>query len=113
MGEEDARAGLGLLLLVLVVELGRDRMMRVVILGDEIGNGEFEPVGEQPRRLAGRREPEFRPEVEEDVGDMRDDDLAVAQDRRRKGVNGAAFPSRIAISALTPRPVPRSRATST
>ena len=46
MGEEGGGARLGLLLLVLEIEVGRDRVMGVVNLGDEVGDGELQAVGE-------------------------------------------------------------------
>ena len=54
-------------------------------LGDEIGDGELQAVGEPAQRFVLRREAEFRPEIEEDVGHMRDDQRAVLQERRREG----------------------------
>ena len=56
--EEGRRSRFRLLLLVVVIELGRDRMVRVVNLGDEVGHGELQPVGEEAQRLGGRREAE-------------------------------------------------------
>ena len=111
--KEGGGARLGLLSLVLEIEVGRDRMMRVVNLGDEIRDRELQPVGEEAPRLVLRREAELRAEIMEDVGDMRDDDGAVAQERGRERRLRTAAPSSIAVIAFTPRPAPRSRATST
>ncbi len=67
-------------------------MMRVVNLRDEICDRELQPVGEDASRLVLRREPELGAEIVENVGDMRDDDLAVAQERRReRGLRRAAL----------------------
>ena len=95
MLKEGRGARLGLLLLVLVIEVGRDRVMRVVNLGHEIRDRELQPVGEDAACLILRREPELGAEIVENVGDMRDDDLAVAQERRREGgLRRAAFEHR-------------------
>ena len=87
-------------------------MVRVVNLGDEIRDRELQPVGEDAARFVLRRKAELGAEILEDVGDMRDDDGAVAQERGANGVCGAP-PSSIAIIAFMPRPAPRSLATST
>jgi hypothetical protein len=71
-------------------------MMRIVNLRDEIRDRELQPVGEDAACLVLRREPELGAEIVENVGDMRDDDLAS-----------------FAIIPFMPRPAPRSRATST
>src|SRR5258708_751938 len=55
MLKEGGGASLGLLLLVFVVEVGRNRMMRVVTLGDEIRDRELQRVGEEAARLILRR----------------------------------------------------------
>ena len=70
-------------------------MVGVVNLGDEIRDRELKPMGEQAPRLVLRREAELRPEIIEDVGDMRDDERAVAQERRReRGLRRAALEHR-------------------
>src|SRR6516165_303050 len=43
--------------LLLVVEIGRDRMMGVVDLDHEVGNGERQLMDPQPVRLVARRKP--------------------------------------------------------
>ena len=96
-------------LLVLEIEVGRDRVMRVVNLRDEIRDRELQPMGEDAACLILRREPELGAEIVENVGDMRDDDLAVAQERRREGgLRRAAFEFRrhalyAASGAVLPR----------
>ncbi len=60
-------------------------MMRVVNLGDEIRDRELQGLGEEAARFILRRKAELGAEILEDVGDMRDDDLAVAQERGREG----------------------------
>ena len=69
--------------------------MGVVNLGDEIGDRELEPMGEQAPCLVLRRKAKLGPEIVEDIGDMRDDDRAVAQERRReRGLRRAALEHR-------------------
>src|SRR6185437_9614203 len=63
-------ARLGLFSLVLEVELGRDRMVRVVNLGHEIGDRELEPAGENAACLVLRRKAELGAEIVENVRDM-------------------------------------------
>ena len=84
------RARLGGVLLVLVIECIRDRMVRVVGLGDHVRDRQLQAVGEMARFLVARREAELGAEIDQDVGDMRDDDLAVAQERRRERERAAA-----------------------
>ncbi len=80
--------------------------MRVVNLGHEIGDRELQPVGEDAACLILRREPELGTEIVENVGDMRDDDLAVAQERRREGrLRRAAFEFRRHALHAAPGPV--------
>ena len=70
-------------------------MMRVVNLGHEIRDRELQPVGEDAARLILWRKAELGAEIVENVGDMRDDDLAVAQERRReRGLRRAALEHR-------------------
>ena len=70
-------------------------MMRVVNLGDEIRDRELQSVGEEAARLVLWRKAELGAEILEDVGDMRDDDGAVAQERgRERGLRGAALEHR-------------------
>ena len=83
--EEGLGSRLRLRLLVLVIEARRDRMMGVVRLGDEIRDRELEAVRIEPRGFVRGREFQLRAEVREDVGDMRDDDVAVAQVWRGEG----------------------------
>src|SRR5579863_616724 len=60
-------ARLGLFSLVLVVKLGRDRMMGVVNFRYEIGDRELEPMDEEAARLVLRRESEPGAKVVENV----------------------------------------------
>ena len=70
-------------------------MMGVVNLGDEIGDRELQRMGEQAPRLILRRKAKLGAEIMQDVGDMRDDDRAVAQERRReRGLRRAALEHR-------------------
>src|SRR5271167_4674271 len=95
MLKESRSARLGLFLLVLEIEVGRDRVMRVVNLRDEIRDRQLQRVGEGATCLILRREPELGAEIVENVGDMRDDNLAVAQERGREGCLGrSAFEHR-------------------
>ena len=59
--------------------------MRVMHLGDHVGDGELQPVQNMPFGLIFRRETEFGAEVQQDVGDMRDDQIAMFEERRGKG----------------------------
>ena len=78
-------AGAGLHFLVLVIKIRRDRVVGVVDLDDEVGDRQLQAVGVEAERLVRRREAELRAEISEDVRHMRDDDLAVAQERGREG----------------------------
>src|SRR5271165_320468 len=80
MAQKRGGARLRLISLFLVVERARDRMMGVVNLIDEIGDGKLLSVGEDARSLVVGRKAEFWP----DVGDMRHDHVAVAQEWRRE-----------------------------
>jgi len=51
MAEEVAGVEFGRLLLILVVEMGRQRVMGVVRLVDEVGQGQLQGVGGQPPDL--------------------------------------------------------------
>ena len=93
--KEGGGARLGFLPLVLEIKAGRDRVMGVVNLGHEIGDGELEPMGEQAPRLVLRRKLKLRPEIVKDIGDMGDDDFAVAQEwRGERGLRRAALEHR-------------------
>ena len=93
-GEErlGSRAGFGLL--VLVVEVGRDRMVRVVDLGDEVRDRQLQAVGVEAERLVLRREAELRAEIGEEVGDVRDDTRPSRRKGGAKGANGLSPISR-------------------
>ena len=71
-------------LLLLVIEPARDRMVRVVDLDDEIGDGELELMRPKPSRLVARRQIQARAEIEQDIRGLRDDELAGFEERRRK-----------------------------
>ena len=60
-------------------------MVDVVRLDHEVGDGELDLVGPEPTGLGLRREAVALAEIEEDVGALADDALAVDQERRRKG----------------------------
>ncbi len=72
------------LALVLVVEPGRDRVVGVVDLDDEVGDRELQLVRPQPHGLVARREPMARAEKEQDVRGLADDELAALEERRRE-----------------------------
>ena len=71
------------------------------------------PWANDARGLVGGRELEPRPEVEKDVGDMRDDHVAVAQERRREWRERRGPPVEHRGQSGDAAPGPRSRATST
>jgi len=86
------RACLRCVLLVLVVQAARDRVMRVVHLGHEVGDRELQAIGDDAQALVARRQLELRPEIEKNVGRLRDDEVAVLQKGRRVGrVRPVAF----------------------
>ncbi len=60
-------------------------MVRVVNLGDKVLDRQLEALGEELERLAFRREAELRPKIGEDVGHVRNEEAAVAQEGRREG----------------------------
>ena len=66
-------AAQGLVLLVLVVEADRDRMVRVVRLRDEVGDGELDLMRPEPAGRILRRKAMPRPEIEQDRGRLADD----------------------------------------
>src|SRR3977135_2325226 len=70
--------------LVLVIEIAAQRMMRVVGLPDEIGDGELDLVDPKPLRLVFRSEVVAVAEIEQDGGGLADQDISVLQERRRK-----------------------------
>ena len=81
-------------------------MMGVVNLGDEIRDRELQRMGEEAARLILRREAELGAEILEDVGDMRDDDCAVAQERRGERAFAERRLRASPSCAFTPRPAP-------
>ncbi len=76
------RAHLGGVLLVFVVEVGRERVMRVVHFGDQVRDRQLQAMHDVAQRFVLRREAELRPEVEQDVRDVRHDQVAILQERR-------------------------------
>ena len=73
-----------LALLLLVVQVRRDRVMGVVHFLQEIGDGELQLVGPQPSGLVLQREAQPRAEEQEDVGGLRDQLPARLEDGRRE-----------------------------
>jgi hypothetical protein len=78
------RAALGFATLILVVEIDRDRVMRVMGLDHEVRDRELQLMGPQPHRLVARRKPLACAEVEQDVGGLADHELAALEERRRE-----------------------------
>src|ERR1700722_11184688 len=68
--KEGRGARLGFLLLVLEIEVGRDRVMRVVNLRDEIRDRKLQPGGEDAACFILWRESEFWAEIVENVSDV-------------------------------------------
>src|SRR5690606_16658757 len=58
------------------VEAARDRVMRVVRLLDEVGDGELELVGPEPARLVRRGKAVPAAKIEEDVRGLADEEPA-------------------------------------
>ncbi len=71
-------------LLVLVIKIAAQRMMRVVGLPDEIGDGELDLVDPKPLCLVSRSEAVAVAEIKQDCGGLADQDISVLQERRRK-----------------------------
>src|SRR5712691_2880259 len=71
--------------LLFVIEPARDRMMGVVDVGDEIGDGELQLMRPQRAGFVARRKPKTRAEVEQDIRGLADDEPAGLQERRRIG----------------------------
>lgn len=55
-------------------------MVGVVDFGDEVSDGELQAIGEDAELVGARREAEFRAEIGEDIGDLRDDEVGVAKE---------------------------------
>src|SRR5262249_3525696 len=68
MDEEGGGAGLRLLLLILVVEIGRDRMMRIVSFGDEVRDRQLQSMREEAQIFVPGGKLQLRPEVVENIG---------------------------------------------
>ena len=60
-------------------------MMGVVNLNYEIGDRELQLVRPEPSRLVAGREFQTRPEIEQNIRGLGDDELAGFEERRRKG----------------------------
>ena len=60
-------------------------MVRVVDVGDHVGDGELQLMRPQPAGLVAGTEIEARAEIEKNVGGLRDDEAAGFQKRRRIG----------------------------
>ena len=88
-----------------------DRMMGVVDLDHEIGDGELQLVRPQPPRLVARRQVQLRPEIEQNVRGLRDDELAGLEDRGADA--GRALRRSSMIFIIAARPDLPLRATST
>ena len=82
---EQLRPAERLRLLVLVVEVAAERMVGVVRLDHDVGDGELDLVCPEAPDLALRREPVLVAEIEEDVGRLADHLLSVPQVGRREG----------------------------
>ena len=74
-----------LVLLLVIIERHAKRMMDVVNFADEIGDGQLQPVCLEPSGFVLRRQPKPAAEIEQDIGDMGDDDIAVLQEGRCEG----------------------------
>ncbi|EGE61051.1 hypothetical protein RHECNPAF_1260029 [Rhizobium etli CNPAF512] len=91
LADKGRRAGLRLLLLVFVISSHVDRVMSVVHLRDEVGDGKLQSVGDMTKALVLGRKPQPRAEIKQDVGDMRDYQLAILQEGWREGNMRFAF----------------------
>jgi hypothetical protein len=80
--DEIMGANLGGVHLVLVVEVRGKRVMSVMDFGHHIGDRQLQPVRDVAQVFVGGREAELRAEVEQDVGGLRYEQIAVAQERR-------------------------------
>src|SRR6202050_302456 len=69
--------------LLLEIEPARHRMMGVVDIHDEVGNGELQLMRPQLSGLVARREIQPLPEIEQNIRSLRDDELAGFEKRRR------------------------------
>src|SRR6266571_4944877 len=76
---------LGLSLLLFIIKISTNRMMAVVHFDQPVGDGELQLVQPQPPGFILRRESEARPEIEQNVRGLRDQQPAGSQERRRKG----------------------------
>ena len=89
-------------------------MVRVVRLGHRIGDGQLQLVRPEPVGLADAREPEARPEVQQDRGGLADDDVAIDQEGRRERGTRVVRIVEAAAQLRSPPPLDGgSRATST
>ena len=84
MRKEIAAAPPGFRLLLLIIQPAADGVMGVVDLEHEVGEGELQLMGPQLAAGIARREPEPRPEKQEDVRGLSDEPAAGFQKRRRK-----------------------------
>ena len=94
--------------LVLVVEADADRVVRVVGLGHEVRDRELQLEGARPARLVARHELQARREVREDVRGLRDDEVAVLEERRRED-RGRASRRRAIVFIIAFMPPGRAR----
>ena len=76
------RALFGLFALIPVVEVVRNRVMGIVHLGDQIGDGQLQLMGPKTPRLARRRQSVPAAEEEQDVGGLADHQLAGLEEGR-------------------------------
>ena len=86
-------------------------MVSVVNLDDEMGDGKLQLMRPEPPCLVARCEFQVRPEIEQDVCGLRDNELAGLEERRGEGGCAPPLLSRNFIIAGTPL-LPLRRATS-
>src|SRR5260370_905494 len=67
--------------LLLEIKPARHRMMAVVNMGDEVGDGELQLMRPQLSGLVARRQIEARTEIEQNIRGLCDDDLAGLEKR--------------------------------
>src|SRR5947208_9545224 len=84
VGDKIGGAAPRFLPLVLVIEGRGDRVMRIVGFIDDIGDRQLQLMRPEPSRLVARREPMTPPKIEEDIGGLRDQYLAILEKRRGK-----------------------------
>ena len=59
--------------------------MRVVNLGNKVGDGQLQAIGNKAQGFVFRCKSKFRSKIKQNIGDVRYDEIAIFQERRRKG----------------------------